>query len=423
MMATITMLFTESLTKLGQSFLTIFIESAPWLLFGFFIAGLIKALIPTDFLQKHLGDNSVIAVIKGAFIGAPLPLCSCGVIPAALGLYRSGASKPATTSFLIATPETGADSVSATYALLGPFMAIIRPIAAVSTAIVAGLMVLFFDKPKAINNKQPLSTDKDTNSTSCCSVKEAPKQSSCCSSVNGLKQSELKKGELKQSARSSCSTDKSSEATSLTSSCCASKQPQSTESSSCFDTKTQTQPITFVTKIKSGLSFAFFDLLKDISMWLLIGLILAAFILAFVPPSFLATWGASPYAYLLMAIIGVPMYICATSSTPIAAGLLFAGVSPGAILVFLLVGPATNIATVSLVKQELGKTNMFVYITSIAVMAFVFGALTDWLSVTLNIQTVSQVSLEHAHTGLIAILSSVVLALLIVNALWQKYVR
>ncbi|WP_434353449.1 SO_0444 family Cu/Zn efflux transporter [Psychrobacter sp. HD31] len=398
MMATITMFFTESLTKLGQSFLTIFIESAPWLLFGFFIAGLIKALIPTDFLQKHLGDNSVMAVIKGAFIGAPLPLCSCGVIPAALGLYRSGASKPATTAFLIATPETGADSVSATYALLGPFMAIIRPIAAVSTAIVAGLMVLFFDKPKSISNRQPLSTDKDTNSTSCCSVKEAPKQSSCCSSAN----------DLKQSAQSSC---------------CASKQSQSTESSSCCDTKTQTQPITFVTKIKSGLSFAFFDLLKDISMWLLIGLILAAFILAFVPPSFLATWGASPYAYLLMAIIGVPMYICATSSTPIAAGLLFAGVSPGAILVFLLVGPATNIATVSLVKQELGKTNMYVYITSIAVMAFVFGALTDWLSVTLNIQTVSPVSLEHAHTGLIAILSSVVLALLIVNALWQKYVR
>lgn len=413
MMATITMFFTESLTKLGQSFLTIFIESAPWLLFGFFIAGLIKALIPTDFLQKHLGDNSVMAVIKGAFIGAPLPLCSCGVIPAALGLYRSGASKPATTAFLIATPETGADSVSATYALLGPFMAIIRPIAAVSTAIVAGLMVLFFDKPKSISNRQPLSTDKDTNSTSCCSVKEAPKQSSCCSSAN----------DLKQSAQSSCSTGKASDTTSSTSSCCASKQSQSTESSSCCDTKTKTQPITFVTKIKSGLSFAFFDLLKDISMWLLIGLILAAFILAFVPPSFLATWGASPYAYLLMAIIGVPMYICATSSTPIAAGLLFAGVSPGAILVFLLVGPATNIATVSLVKQELGKTNMFVYITSIAVMAFVFGALTDWLSDTLNIQTVSQISMEHTHTGLIAILSSVVLALLIVNALWQKYVR
>ncbi len=417
-MTATTMLFTESLMKLGQSFLAIFIESAPWLLFGFFIAGLIKALIPKDFLQQHLGDNSVTAVIKGAFIGAPLPLCSCGVIPAALGLYRSGASKPATTSFLIATPETGADSVSATYALIGPFMAIIRPIAAVSTAIVAGLMVLFIDKPKAVNSKQPLLAEKDTNMTSCCSFKKEPKPSSCCSNESVSNESELT-----TSACSSSTTGKMSVAVQSTAGCCASKQTQPTESSACCDTKPKMQPTTFFAKIKEGLSFAFFDLLKDISVWLLVGLSLAAVILAFVPPSFLATWGASPYAYLLMAIIGVPMYICATSSTPIAAGLLFAGVSPGAILVFLLVGPATNIATVSLVKQELGKSNMVVYLTSIIVMAFIFGALTDWLATGLNIQIVSQVSMEHAHTSLIAILSAIVLALLIVNALWQKYAR
>ncbi len=124
-----------------KNFIDVFIESAPWLLLGYLIAGLIKALIPSDFLNKHLGQSNSLAVFKGAIFGAPLPLCSCGVIPAALGLRRAGASKAATTSFLIATPETGVDSVLVTHALLGPFMAVIRPIAAVTTAITAGLMV------------------------------------------------------------------------------------------------------------------------------------------------------------------------------------------------------------------------------------------------------------------------------------------
>merc|ERR1711965_64381 len=100
-----------------------------------------KALIPNQVLAKHLGNPGIMSTVKAALLGAPLPLCSCGVIPAALGLRRSGASKAATTSFLISTPETGVDSISISYAMLGPFMAIIRPIAAITSAIVAGLIV------------------------------------------------------------------------------------------------------------------------------------------------------------------------------------------------------------------------------------------------------------------------------------------
>ncbi|MFT5074963.1 MAG: uncharacterized membrane protein YraQ (UPF0718 family), partial [Patiriisocius sp.] len=86
-------------------FIELFVEAAPWLLMGFAVAGIMKVFIPSELLAKHLGEPGFMATVKAALLGAPLPLCSCGVIPAALGLRRSGASKAATTSFLISTPE------------------------------------------------------------------------------------------------------------------------------------------------------------------------------------------------------------------------------------------------------------------------------------------------------------------------------
>ncbi|MGL5291746.1 MAG: permease, partial [Vibrionaceae bacterium] len=126
---------------LFSNFLELFLASAPWLLLGLTLAGLIKEFVPMAWMEKQLGGQGVKSVIKAALLGAPLPLCSCGVIPTAIGLRRAGASKAATTSFLISTPETGIDSISVSYALLGPFMAIIRPIAAIFSAILAGVLV------------------------------------------------------------------------------------------------------------------------------------------------------------------------------------------------------------------------------------------------------------------------------------------
>src|SRR5690554_6298788 len=81
-------------------------ESAPYVLLGFFVAGLLKAFVSDSFMVRHLGGRSLGSVVKAAFIGVPLPLCSCGVLPTALGLRRQGASKGATTAFMISTPET-----------------------------------------------------------------------------------------------------------------------------------------------------------------------------------------------------------------------------------------------------------------------------------------------------------------------------
>jgi hypothetical protein len=332
-----------------QHFIGLFIESAPWLLMGFTVAGLMKAFVPSELLAKHLGEPGLMATVKAALLGAPLPLCSCGVIPAALGLRRSGASKAATTSFLISTPETGVDSVTVSYAMLGPFMAIIRPIAAISTAITAGVLV---------------GADKDESA----SMTSEPVQS-----------------------------------------CCASKTPEP-ESSCCSKTNTEaTAPDTLSVRLKD-------------SMWLLIGLGIAAVVKTYVPTEFLTQWGDGFMAFVVMALIGVPMYICALASTPIAAGLLFAGVSPGATLVFMLVGPATNIATMGLVKRELGNRALAAYLGSVVGVGFAFGYLTNYLAAQWNIDFLAQTQTAHAMLNTpIATASAIVLAGLMIYALGSKY--
>ncbi len=333
------------------NFIDLFVESAPWLLFGFFIAGLLKTLVPEDFLARHLGQPGVASTIKAALLGAPLPLCSCGVIPAAIGLRRAGASKAATTSFLISTPETGVDSISISYALLGPVMAIMRPFAAIVSAITAGLLVG--------------RGDDDQHPTELV-------ESDCCSGHHNVR----------------------AEAQSLS------------------------------LKIVAGLRYTFVDLLRDIVVWLLIGLVLAAAIKTFVPQEFLAVWGQGFSAYLLMAAIGIPMYICATASTPVAAGLLFAGVSPGAVLVFMLVGPATNIATLGVVKTELGQRSLAAYLGAVIGVAFIFGFALDagaqFWGLDFSLQA------EHAHqivNNTLAIVAAVVLALLMTHALLSSFMQ
>ena len=347
-----------------QHFIGLFIESAPWLLMGFSVAGLMKAFVPSQVLAKHLGEPGLLATIKAALLGAPLPLCSCGVIPAALGLRRSGASKAATTSFLISTPETGVDSVTVSYAMMGPFMAIIRPIAAISTAITAGLLVGPDKNDHAPQSSEPVQ--------SCCASKTAEPKSaeSCCSKVS--------------------------------------------EENSAADS--------IGSRLRDSMKFTFVDLIRDISLWLMIGLGIAAMVKTYVPTEFLTQWGDGFMAFVVMALIGVPMYICALASTPIAAGLLFSGVSPGATLVFMLVGPATNIATIGLVRNELGNRALASYLGSVVGVGFGFGYLTNYLASQWNIDFVAQTQTTHAMINTpIATAAALILAGLIVFALGSKY--
>jgi len=353
-----------------NNFVELFVESAPWLMLGLLVAGMMKAFVPEDLLAKHLGKPGLGSTVKAALLGAPLPLCSCGVIPAAVGLRRSGASKAATTSFLISTPETGVDSISISYALLGPFMAIIRPIAAITSAITAGILV-------GRDDEEPPKQD-EAHAESCCASKKPVVEDSCCSTA--------KDGEYAGNAGVVARPDR-------------------------------------LNKIKAGLRFTFIDLVKDIALWLVIGIGFAAVIKTFVPNEFLTQWGDGLLAFIVMAVIGVPMYICATASTPIAAGLLFSGVSPGAVLVFMLVGPATNIATVGLVKRELGNRALAAYLGSVVGVGFAFGYLTNYVAKAWNMDFVAQA--QHAHEMLntpLAYGSSILLAALMMYSLTTKYI-
>ena len=366
-------------------FVDLFVLSAPWLVFGFFMAALIKAFVPVETMYQHLGGQGPWVTVKAALIGAPIPLCSCGVVPAALGLRSAGASKNATVSFLVATPETGVDSVSFTYALMGPVMAIIRPIAAVVSAIMAGLLV---GRVEQAEDDQPHSK----KTTGCCGSKETepkPTANSCCSS------------------QSPVVTSKSENT------CCDSTS--NTQDNDLSDSKS--------IQLKTGMDYAFGQLLQDVVLWLLLGLLVAALVQQYVPDDFFQILGDGFGSMLLMAVIGIPMYVCATASTPIAAGFLLAGVSPGAVLVFMLLGPASNIGTLFIVKNELGKRALMAYLTGLVVSAFAFGFLLNYLAGAYQWSFAVDVhAAEHQHHNAFEWLISGLFALLVVKAVWNKWV-
>lgn len=285
------------------NFWNLVIESAPWLLVGYLLAGIIKQVIPSSWVEKQLAQPGFASIVKGAFIGAPLPLCSCGVIPTALAIRKAGASKGATSSFLVATPETGVDSISFSYAVLGPIFAIMRPIGALTSAIIAGVLVNVLDKEDGI------AEEIDTQESSCCSKKQAQEE----------------------------------------------VVPPLSE------------------RFVSAVQYGYGRMISDTAKWLAIGLVAAAVITTVIPQSFFLQWGDGLVAMIIMVIVGLPMYICATASTPVAASLLFAGASPGAALVFMLTGPATNLATMGVIREQLGNKSLVAYLIGVIGTAIVCG--------------------------------------------------
>lgn len=340
----------------------VFLDTAFWLLIGLLAAGVIKSFISENTMQRWVGGHGLGAILRAALFGAPLPLCSCGVLPAAIGIHRAGASKEATVSFLISTPETSVDSVAVTYALMGPVMTVFRPVAALVNAVGTGLLITLLPDEKISHD-----TAEEPVETSCCASKDAKK------------------------AEPSCCSEKS-------------------------DTQAEKSPGDSISgKGWQVLSYAGAELLDDIAKWMTIGIVLAGTMLTFIPPDWLAQWGGGLTAMLIMLVVGIPMYICAVASTPVAAGLLLAGVSPGAVLVFLLVGPATNIASFALLKNELGLKVTIVYLLGLSFFSLLMGLSLEWLLQVQQWQV--EANLGEAHTMLPGIISWVSAFLLIFLAI------
>ena len=300
------------------------VEMAPYMLLGFLIAGALHIFVNPQIIVKYLGRGRISSVVYAALFGIPLPLCSCGVLPTAVSLKKQGANSGATLAFLIATPETGVDSMAVTYALLDPIMTVFRPVAAFITAITAGIVENFFGH---VYQEQPVVVQPDL----ACQIDH------CCDGAD-------------------CPPDLHRRHHSLTE------------------------------KLVAGIRYGFGEILDDLAGWLTFGLAIAALITVAVPADFFKTYlHGGVFSMLTMLFVGIPLYICATASTPIAAAFILKGMSPGAALVFLLAGPATNAATIAVVWGVFGKRATALYLSSIAVCAVVMGLLLDGLYAWLNI--------------------------------------
>ncbi|MDM8160046.1 SO_0444 family Cu/Zn efflux transporter [Labilibaculum sp. K2S] len=355
----------EYISQFFIDFIDILNEMSPYLMLGFLFAGILKVAFPQKFIDKYLGQKNGKSVLYAALLGIPLPLCSCGVIPTGISFYKSGASKGSSVSFLISTPQTGVDSILVTYSLLGLPFAIIRPFIALLTGLFGGLLTNHFDKDeKAIPVQSP---------DSCCSTE---KESDC-------------------GCEGECNTK----------------------------SKKKKSPIYTMFK------YAFVDFLQDISKWLIIGLLLAAVISVLIPDDFFSAYIGNDFIGMLVILVAsIPLYICATSSVPVAAILMMKGISPGAALVFLMAGPATNAATITVLNKVLGKKTMWSYLLSIVTGALLFGLLIDnvfpreWFTMgALH----DHMGAHEGHWMLPDWLkwgSSIALVLLIINGYLQKYI-
>ena len=153
----------NSLQYIGQFFTELVIlvlEMSPYLLLGFLFAGILKVYFPQKYVRRYIGGSDFRSVLNAALLGVPMPLCSCGVLPTGISFYRNGASRGSTVSFLISTPQTGVDSIIATYAMLGLPLAIIRPVVALLSGVLGGLLTNFSSLagiPLSKNNLRVLS--------------------------------------------------------------------------------------------------------------------------------------------------------------------------------------------------------------------------------------------------------------------------
>jgi len=337
-------------TGLSKEIFATYMEIAPFLFLGLAFAGLLHVIFNRDFILNHMGQNNFWSVLKASVLGVPLPLCSCGVIPTALYLRKQKASQGATLSFLISTPQTGVDSIIATYGMMGPVFAIFRPVFAFIMGIAGGLAANLFDKQKI--------------------------------SIEKIKKEDF-----------SCAT--------------------------CDETEPHEH--TFREKLKSGVNYAFVEFMDDISLQLLFGVFLAGLISYLIPDNFFQQYGGNGLlGMLFMMAFAIPLYVCATASIPIAVSLMLKGLSPGAALVFLIAGPATNIATITMIARALGRKMVIIYLSVIAIFALLGGYLLNFIFSIFEMDSLSQGMMDHGSQGIILQISTVIFSLLLLASVYRK---
>lgn len=406
----------------------VFVEAAPYLIFGFGVAGILNVLVPDQKIVEYLGTSAgkIRSVINASLAGLPLPLCSCGVIPAAMSIRKRGANRGATLSFLISTPETGVDSIAVTYALLDPLMAVFRPLAALVTAILTGLadnLLIREEEPEKSGSKIQEKSGKKTEILAVSTLMGVSIAGSKCNSPScSCSTSEMPEKDVHPALNTPPSKDiplelKTGSGEGINPLILSPPMyaPESKDSSCGCGHLGQEKNEPFPDKrikrsvkeqVLEGLKYAFMELPGEISKWMLIGILLAGIISYAVPETLIQEYlGGGIWSMLIMLVVGIPLYICATASTPLAASLIAKGMSPGTAFVFLLAGPATNAATITMVARFLGKRSAALYVGMISLCALGAGIILDWIylklgiSVTATLGSAEELLPESIKTG------------------------
>ena len=313
----------------------LFILIAPYLVMGFLISGLLYVFTSKEMITNNVGKPGLLSVIKASILGVPMPLCSCGVIPVATSMYKRGATKGSTLSFLISTPQTGVDSIILTWYQMGPQFAIIRPIIALITGILGGFIGENF-------------SDKEHQTTANISHEHQKKS------------------------------------------------------------------------LMDGLKYTFITLPQDIINPLIKGILISALIAIILPDTFFVDNKLTGFtAMLVIALASIPVYVCATASVPVAMILISKGLDPGAAFVYLMAGPATNAATISVIMNSLGKKMIYIYISVIFISSIFFGTLINFFANQGYFQFPTLESAGHSHNWLWTFFSDISVLLMILITLYS----
>lgn len=329
---------------LGRESWNVLVEMSPSLLLGLLVAGGLHVFLPKDLIRRRLSSSRTRSVFEAVLLGVPMPLCSCGVLPTALGMKNQGASKGAATGFLISTPQTGVDSILVSATFLGWPFALFKVAAAFLTGMIGGLLV---------NATEPSSTEE-------------------------------KRAEM------------------------------------------PVEPIDVENRYIEIFRYAVFDILATIDIWIIFGVVVSAVITLAIPPGYLENidWIQSAAGLSVVLVLSLAMYVCSTSSVPIAASMIAAGMPVGSALVFLMAGPATNAATVGSVLRVFGRRVLIIYLSTVALMSILLGMTFDFV-----IATPAVMEEGHVHgaggwwqTGS-AIVVGALLVFLLSRRVWRRLAK
>ncbi|HYL06053.1 MAG TPA: SO_0444 family Cu/Zn efflux transporter [Thermoanaerobaculia bacterium] len=422
-----------------------FFLAAPFVLFGLLLAGLLHVLVSRRQLVRWMGGGGLAGAARAALLGIPLPLCSCGIVPVAISLRRQGASRPAVLSFLITTPESSADAVVLTWGLMGPLMALARLVAALASAMVAAVVTIAVGAPPTGGaaagdahddpghaHGNPGHGDPDhghdhgdagAGGDDDGYVGFRALWAALVDPVRRFLRPQPAPGQAPSPAAAGPATPEA--APSLAAAGLSEPPAAPSPTAATVGPAPGQQAVPLRRILRAVGQRAFVELVDDIVFWLVVGVLAAGVIAALVPADLVAaTTGGGLMAMLLLMLLAVPMYVCASASTPIAAALIAKGVSPGAALVFLLAGPATNTATVTLLARHFGGRFLRVYLGCVLVVAVLCGLGLDALVAATGWRITGQLASQaEGVPAFFELLCALALLALVVWRLWAGAAR